>query len=128
MKCETYRVTVRKYYRRNDRKYNKQIIFSLVSNVITNNRVENVSQEKINNNYYFYYLWKQKVAFSHGHTVLANVISEVCNDVTTEPALQEVTGEILHRSANVQNEARLDIAARSFWERGQRAFFDVRGF
>ena len=59
---------------------------------------------------------------------LANIISEVCNDVTTESALQEVTGEVLHRSANTQNEARLDISARSFWERGQRAFFDVRVF
>ena len=38
-----------------------------------------------------------------------------------------LTGERLNfRSASIGNEARLDIHARSFWMRGEQAFFDVR--
>jgi hypothetical protein len=60
---------------------------------------------------------------------LAKVINDVCNDVTTEPPLLKLTGEQqFQKSANTQDDARLDIAARSFWVRGQRAFFDVRVF
>ena len=40
-----------------------------------------------------------------------------------------LTGERLNlRSANIDDEARLDIRARSFWMRGEQAFFDVRIF
>ena len=45
-----------------------------------------------------------------------------------EPPLQPLTGESLHRSANKQDEARLDIAARGFWQDDAMAFFDVRVF
>ena len=44
-----------------------------------------------------------------------------------EPTLQQLTGESLHeKTANVTEEARVDIAARGFWISGQRAFFDIR--
>ena len=59
---------------------------------------------------------------------LASVVSEVCTDVSIEPSLLELSGENFTKSSNKQDEARLDIAARGFWERGQRAFFDVRVF
>ena len=60
----------------------------------------------------------------------ADLLSEVCKDVSVEPQLQGLTGEILTsgRSAIRSNEARLDISARGVWCRNQRAFFDVRVF
>ena len=59
---------------------------------------------------------------------LADVLSEVQNDVAIEPVLMPLTGEELPKSANITDEARLDISARGFWQDGQRAFFDVRVF
>ena len=59
---------------------------------------------------------------------LADVLSEVQNDVAIEPVLMPLTGEELPQSANITDEARLDISARGFWQDGQRAFFDVRVF
>ena len=60
----------------------------------------------------------------------ANLLSEVCHGVQTEPDLQPLTGETLSlQTANGQDNARLDIRARGFWgERRQDAFFDVRVF
>ncbi len=62
--------------------------------------------------------------------ITADIMSEVCHSVGTEPCLQPVTGEQLrHRSANREVGARLDIVAQSFWGRDrQSAFFDVRVF
>ena len=60
--------------------------------------------------------------------MLAHVLNDVCNDVQTEPHLQPLTGENLPANANTTEEARLDIRARSFWQRGQLAFFDVKVF
>ena len=57
-----------------------------------------------------------------------NLLSEVCNDVAIEPHLTPVTGENLSRSSNTGDDARLDVSTRGFWQRGQRAFFDVRVF
>ena len=54
------------------------------------------------------------------------MLSMVCNDVETEPVLQEITGETLYRAANRAPDARLHISARGFWERQNTAFFDVR--
>ena len=56
----------------------------------------------------------------------AHLLKEVCSDVQIEPPLQQVNGVIFHRSANVSDEARLDIRARGFWRDGQNAFFDIR--
>ena len=56
----------------------------------------------------------------------AKLLSQVCNDVETEPPLQPLSSEHLPRSANTSAEARLDVRARGFWRRGQNAFFDIR--
>ena len=57
----------------------------------------------------------------------AAMLSEVCKDVSVEPTLQPFTGEYYqHRTANTDDNARLDIKARGFWRRGQTSFFDVR--
>ena len=46
-----------------------------------------------------------------------------------EPRQQPQDGENLSlRTANHEDEARLDIRATGFWSRGQEAFFDVRVF
>jgi len=58
--------------------------------------------------------------------ILAKMMDEVCRDVEIEPSLIPLTGENLKRTANDSNEARLDFSARDFWNRGERAFFDVR--
>ena len=43
--------------------------------------------------------------------------------------LQEITGEIFRaKTARKEKDARLDIAARGFWTRGQKVFCDVRVF
>ena len=57
------------------------------------------------------------------------MLKEVCHDVSTEPILLPLEGEHLrYRTANTTNEARVDVCARGFWTRGQRAFFDIRIF
>ena len=56
----------------------------------------------------------------------ANLRDLVCNDVETEPALKEITGETLNSGANLACDARLDIHARGFWERQKSTFFDIR--
>ena len=57
----------------------------------------------------------------------ARMLKNVCNDVEIEPTLQPVTNTTnFSRSANVSEEARLDIRSRGFWRPGQNAFFDVR--
>ena len=54
-------------------------------------------------------------------------MSKVCKGVTSEPHLTTVTGESFAlRSANTEDEARLDIRAPGFWQRGQASYFDVR--
>ena len=60
----------------------------------------------------------------------ANLLSEVCHGVQTEPDLQPLTGETCSlQIANGPDNAGLDIQARGFWgERRQDAFFDVRVF
>ena len=60
----------------------------------------------------------------------ANLMSEVCHNVSIEPHLQPLFGEDLHgASANTKAGARLDVAACGFWGgRFDCAFFDVRVF
>ena len=57
---------------------------------------------------------------------LAKFFSEVCTYVKIEPALMPLTGEVLPKSMKSSDNARLDIAARSFWQRGERLLFDIR--
>ena len=59
----------------------------------------------------------------------AEWLQEVCHDVTVEPPLLPLNGELITpSSANCSNTARADIHARGFWGRRQGAFFDVRVF
>ncbi len=57
--------------------------------------------------------------------IFANLLEEVAYDVRVEPPL---TGENLPSGSNIADDARLDVAARGFWERCEMAFFDVRVF
>ena len=80
---------------------------------------------------------------------IAKMMNGVLVDVEIEPALRPLTGEQLRDNANLSDEervdisvtgeqlrdntnlsdeARVDISARSFWQEGQKAFFDVRVF
>ena len=46
----------------------------------------------------------------------ANLLSEVCNNVVIEPHLQPLSGETLqYKTANRDDNTRLDIAANGFW-------------
>ena len=55
---------------------------------------------------------------------LAHLLSKVCKYVEVKPHLIKLTREQMHlKTANTSDEARLDIKARSFWQRGQTAFF-----
>ena len=50
--------------------------------------------------------------------ITANLLSEVCHSVGTEPSLQNVSEEQLTRtSANREDGARQDIVATNFWGR-----------
>ena len=58
--------------------------------------------------------------------VIAELLREVCNDVSVEPRLQPLNGECLPSAANKEDEARLDVRAKGFWNNQQDAFFNVR--
>ena len=59
----------------------------------------------------------------------AELLEEAYNDVAVEPLLTPLTGERFnYRSANTEDQARLDVSARGVWVKGTRAFFDVRVF
>ena len=59
----------------------------------------------------------------------ASLLTEVCTNVATEPHLQPLSGETLRlASAKINDGARLDIRARSFWAIGQDTYLDVRVF
>lgn len=63
--------------------------------------------------------------------VLGDLLSDVCKDVSVEPPLQPLSGELFRsRAANTEDGARLDIKAGGFWgsSRHVAAFFDVRVF
>ena len=59
--------------------------------------------------------------------LLTHLLSKICKDVEAEPHLTPVTTEQMSlKTANTRDEARLDIKAIRFWQRGQNAFFDLR--
>ena len=59
--------------------------------------------------------------------LLTSLLARVCVDVEVEPHLATLSTETFtKKTANTSDEARLDIKAKSFWQRGQTAFFDVR--
>ena len=62
--------------------------------------------------------------------ITADLLTEVCHNVRTEPALQSLSQEQLKRkTANREDGSCLDVVAESFWGRDrQHAFFDVRFF
>ena len=61
--------------------------------------------------------------------LIASLVTEVCHNVTIEPLLQPLSGELFsHQSANTQPNARQDIRARGFWSALQDAFFLILGF
>ena len=62
--------------------------------------------------------------------ITAQLMSEVCPNVATEPTLQPVTREhFSYRSANIETGACLDVRAQGFWGiHHQQAFFDVHVF
>ena len=52
--------------------------------------------------------------------ITANLLSQVCHNVATEPPLQPLSGETFnYRSAIVGDKARLNIKACVFWNRTQ---------
>ena len=58
----------------------------------------------------------------------AEILSECYHDVHVEPMLTPLTGENFPLSTITTDEARVDVAARGVWTKGQMAFFDVRVF
>ena len=60
--------------------------------------------------------------------LFASLLKDVCHDVEVEPHLQTLTGDVLTSSGDSSDEAPLDISVRGFWQRGPRAFFNVRVF
>ena len=60
----------------------------------------------------------------------ANLMSEVCNNVSIERMLQPITGEVFSGASAITDDgARLDVAANAFWGGPfERAFFDIRVF
>ena len=54
----------------------------------------------------------------------------MCHNVGTEPGLQPITDEqMIYRTANREDGARLDVVAQSFWARDRQcAYFDIRVF
>ena len=56
----------------------------------------------------------------------AKLLKLTCNDVQVEPSLQPCGSMTFHKSAIINDEARLEIRAKGFWREGQNAFFDIR--
>ena len=60
---------------------------------------------------------------------ITTLITKICHNVSTEPLLRPFTNKLFdNRSANTEANARLDIRARNFWNKGQDTYFDVRVF
>ena len=64
------------------------------------------------------------------HNITAELLSQVCHNVSMELSLQPITDEhLIHRTANREGVARLDVATEnlSFNDR-QCLFFDMKVF
>ena len=62
--------------------------------------------------------------------ITATLLSDIHKDLELELSRLTLNREeqTMRSTANTDDEARLDICARSFWVSGQKAFFDVRVF
>ena len=62
--------------------------------------------------------------------ITATLLSNVYKDVEFGPSLWILHGEeqTMRKTAKTNDEVRLHICAKSFWVRGQKAFFDARVF
>ena len=61
--------------------------------------------------------------------VTASLLKDVTSTVEIEPILQPLTGEVMtERSANIEENSRLDVKCTGFWNPQQDAFLDVRVF
>ena len=58
----------------------------------------------------------------------AELLTQICKDVVTEPPLLDLNGEVLTSGSNTTDNARLDVSCRSFWTPLERAFIDIRVF
>ena len=57
----------------------------------------------------------------------AEMLREVCHDVTVEPVLTPLSGERFScNSANQRDDARCDVSEKGFWRRASKAFVDIR--
>ena len=59
---------------------------------------------------------------------VAELLDDICIDVLVEPHLALLSGDHLPGSTIDGDDAWLDISARGFWQKGQRAFCDIRVF
>jgi hypothetical protein len=60
--------------------------------------------------------------------MFAELIDQVADEVQIEPPLEPLTGERLPTGTITAKDARLDIAARGFWQQYEMAYFDVKVF
>ena len=58
--------------------------------------------------------------------LVAELVDDVAYDVRVEPPLQPLSGEELSSQTCTDNDARLDVSARGFWQKGEMALFDVK--
>ena len=72
--------------------------------------------------------WLVITRHSELRNLTAEILGEVCKNVTIEPLLTPLTGEELLKSSNTSNQARADVSAKGLWIDGQTAFCDVRVF
>ena len=68
------------------------------------------------------------IRYNELRDLTGDLLAEVCHDVTIEPQLTPLTGGWLSRkSSNKNDDACLDVSARGFWQRGDKAFLDYKG-
>ena len=60
--------------------------------------------------------------------MFAELLDQVADEVQIEPPLEPLTGERLPTGTIKAKDARLDIAARGFWQQYEMAYFDVKVF